>query len=163
MTFDALVDLCLAAHADALTREHNLAPADQAREAMASVLRVAAARSPGVAKYLETHRPATVIDALEPRRLKALAAPTIAAVAAEASATTGFDITPALLTGPSRWRVLNEWRALCWWRLSRQGMRVRQLGQVFGRAIGPISDGIRRHEARMRAARADVAKEANHG
>lgn len=151
MRFDELVDLCIAARADALARESNLPPDERERVAMASVLRVAAARSPGVARFLETHREPVVIDEVLAKRLRARARATIEAVARKASDETGGDVTPDLLTGPALYPWLVPYRDLAWWRLSREGMSTRQIAPVFGRKhYSPIAAGIRRHEGRMR-------------
>ena len=160
MKFEEIVALAEAARVDALARESNLPPADRNLAAMASALRVAAARLPVVAKYLESHRPATVVDEVDARRQRERALPTIVGVAAQASADSGGDVTPELLTGPAAYPWLVEWRDLCWWKLSRTGMFTRQIGPLFGRSYVAVANWIRRQEARERAKESVANQEA---
>ena len=149
-----LVDLALDVQSRTAAKHPHLAPIDRDREAMRAVLRVAASRIPAIAAHLEGEAPAVVLDELELPRLELRAAPIIEAVAREASAATGGDVTPGLLRAKTGRSWLSPWRQEAWARLARSGMTHEQLGLLFGRDKRAVGRGIEQHEARERAARA---------
>lgn len=170
MKLDELVDACIRVQRKRLGLPVDAPITPEEREAMASVLEVAAAYRPGLMAHIEASKGRAVADEIRARRsardqraLEERAAPVVAAVAAEASAETGFDLTPALLTGPSRWRRLIAWRDLAWWRLAREGMTTRQLGLVFGCGHNAVVYGIGRHDKRLAAVRTADLAEVAHG
>ena len=149
---DDTLDLAVAAFKDRLARESHLPDELRWREAMRSAIHVATARSPGVMRYIEGEREATIVDELVVRRLRERARPIIDAVVAEANAG-GADITADLLTGSCPWPWLVIWRDRACWLLSRDGWTTADIGAaVGGRTHQAVSKAVRRYAARMAAA-----------
>lgn len=156
-----VVRTCADVLREAFTKHQHLPEAARFEVAAEAMLRVAASRAPVIARQLELAAPAVVVDETLLPRLRTRARATIEAVAREASAVTGGDVTPALLLLKQSYRWLTPWRQEAWDRLAREGMTEQGIGLVFARSHAVISRGIAEHRAR-RAAQVSQQKEAKH-
>lgn len=140
------------------------------REAMESVLAVAAAHNPSIMSLIEEAKGVAVADELRAQRAKreraALAErarPIVEAVAREASVATGGDVTPGLLLARTGRGWLTQWRQEAWTRLARAELTHEEIGLLFGRAKSQVGRGIAQREERVRAERTAEERTVNHG
>jgi len=159
---DDLIDVCIRVQRDRLGLPRQPVTPDE-REAMRSVLRVAATKSPGVAAHVEANREPDVIDELLLARLRARARPYIDAIVREANVEA--DITAELLTGPCTYPWLVAWRdKLCWLLSRKELMPMNGIGAVLGgRSQQAVSLAVGRYEKRRRAAAQAASKEVGRG
>lgn len=164
---ESLLDLCLDAYEARMETNAHLPEDERVREARAAARRVLKSLAPGAVVWIEKNR--DPVDQLAARRhsdrvrrLRDRARPLIEAIAAQASASTGGDVSGELLTGKCSYPWLRPWRDQLCWDLSRAGMRTREIAQVLdGHNHGAVGRAIKRHEIRQRAAGAAKGERAH--